>query len=51
MFNTMINGEGSFAEKKDRKVSVPFSRKAVEMMVKGTGNNSAGGPNFGICQS
>ena len=34
MFNTMINGEGSFNEKKDRKVSVPFSSQAVEMMVK-----------------
>ena len=34
MFNTMINGEGSFAEKTDKKVSVPFSSRAVEMMVK-----------------
>lgn len=33
MFNTMINGEGSFAEKKERKVKVPFSSRAVEMMV------------------
>ena len=30
----MINGESSFAEKKKRKVKVPFSSKAVEMMVK-----------------
>ena len=34
MFNTMINGESSFAEKKEGKVQVPFSNKAVEMMVK-----------------
>ena len=30
----MINGESSFAEKKKRKVKVPFSSKAVDMMVK-----------------
>ena len=30
----MINGESSFVEKKERKVKVPFSSKAVEMMVK-----------------
>ena len=30
----MSNGEGSFAEKKERKVKVPFSSRAVEMMVK-----------------
>ena len=34
MFSTMINGDSSFAEKKERKVKVPFSSKAVEMMVK-----------------
>ena len=34
MFSTMINGEYSFAEKKARKMKVPFSSKAVEMMVK-----------------
>ena len=34
MFNTMINGDSSFAEKKERKVKVPFSSQAVEMMVK-----------------
>ena len=34
MFNTMINGESSFAEKKERKVKVPFSSQAVAMMVK-----------------
>ena len=34
MFNTMINGESSFVEKKERKVKVPFSSQAVEMMVK-----------------
>ena len=30
----MINGESLFSEKKERKVKVPFSSKAVEMMVK-----------------
>merc|ERR1719312_150908 len=30
----MINGESSFVEKKERKVKVPFSSQAVEMMVK-----------------
>ena len=34
IFNIMINGESSFAEKKERKVKVPFSSKAVEMLVK-----------------
>ena len=34
MFNTMINGESSFVEKKERRVKVPFSSQAVEMMVK-----------------
>ena len=34
MFNTMINGDSSFAEKQERKVKVPYSSKAVEMMVK-----------------
>ena len=34
MFDTMINGESSFAEKKERKVKIPFSSQAVEMMVK-----------------
>ena len=34
MFNTMINGESSFIEKKERKVKVPFSSQAVERMVK-----------------
>ena len=33
MFNTMINGESSFTEKKEGKVQVPFSNQAVEMMV------------------
>ena len=34
VFNTMINGESSFAEKKERKVKIPFSSQAVDMMVK-----------------
>ena len=34
MFKTMINGESSFVENKERKVKIPFSSKAVEMMVK-----------------
>ena len=34
MFNTMINGESSFAEKRENKVKVPFSGQAVEAMVK-----------------
>ena len=34
MLNTMINGESSFVEKKERKVKVPFSSHAVEMVVK-----------------
>ena len=34
MFSTMINGDSLFAERKERKVKVPFSSKAVEMMVK-----------------
>ena len=34
MFKTMINGESSFVENKERKVKVPFSSRAVELMVK-----------------
>ena len=33
MFNTMINGDSEFAEKKERKVMIPFSHEAVDMMV------------------
>ena len=33
MFNTMINGESSFTEKKEGKVQVPFSKQAVDLMV------------------